>query len=113
MDNLLENAGIMAISFLAIYACKKILEHYDLKRTKFCEDKKVYKAADEFVHGAPSDNVKVLLASCLDFDEEDVEKILSRSIPHRTDKDGGYRVFIKAVNEVLGEDVYSEQFHTH
>jgi len=113
MDSFLENVGLMAISFLVIYVYKKILEYYDFKRSSLYENDKVYKAANEFVHGASSDDVKVILESCFDFDEEDSEKILSRSIPYRTDKDGGYRAFIRSVNKVLGEDVYSERIHTH
>jgi len=113
MDSFLENVGLLAICFIIIYGYKKAVEYYSLKRLSFHEDEKVYKAADEFVHGAPSDDVKVILASCFDFNEKDAEEILSRSIPHRTDKDGGYRAFIRTVNKVLGEDVYSERFPTH
>lgn len=113
MDSFLENVGILAIAFVIIYGYKKIQEYYYLKWLSFHEDEKVYKAADEFVHGAPSDDVKVILASCFDLDEKGAEEILSRSIPHRTDKDGGYRAFIRSVNKVLGEDVYSERCHTH
>lgn len=113
MDSFLANVGLMAICLVIIYGYKKMVEYYDLKRLSFYKDQKVYKAADEFIQGASSDDVKVLLASCCDFDEKDAEKILSRAIRHRTDKDGGYRAFIRSVNKVLGEDVYSEQCRTH
>jgi len=113
MDSLLANTGFFAICFLIIYVYKKMMEYYDLKRSYFYEDEKIYKAADEFVHGASSDNIKAIFANCFDFDEKDTEKILLWAIPHRTDKDGGYRVFIKSVNKVLGLDVYSERCHTH
>ena len=112
MDSFLENVGLVAISFLVIYIEKKISEYYYFKQLSFYESDKIYKAADEFIHGASFDDVKAILEKCLDFDEEDIEKILSQSIPHRTDKDGGYRAFIKTVNKVLGEDVYSEHCHT-
>ena len=112
MDNFLENVGLVAISFLIIYIAKKISEYYNFKQLSFYEDDRIYKAADEFIHGVSSDDVKVILGKYLDFDEEDIEKILSQSIPHRADKDGGYRAFIKTVNKVLGEDVYSEHCHT-
>jgi len=113
MDSFLANVGLLAIAFAVIYIYKKVLEWYDYKHSGFYADKKVYKAADEFVHGASSDDVKVILAGCFDFDEGDAEKILSLSIPHRTDKDGGYRVFIRSVNKVLGEDIYDEKRHIH
>lgn len=66
----------------------------------------VYKAAYEFVHGAASDNVKSLLTGCFDIDREDADKIMMCSLPHRTDKDGGYRVFIRSVNRALGAEIY-------
>jgi len=113
MDSILENVGILAIAFMIIYGYIKINEYYYLKRLSFYEDEKVYKAAEEFVSETPSDDVKVILANCCDFDEKNAEEILSRSISHRTDKDGGYRAFIRSVNKVLGEDVYSERRYTH
>ncbi|MBC3888453.1 hypothetical protein GH810_09050 [Acetobacterium paludosum] len=112
MDVFLENVGMLAIAFVIIYGYKKILEYYEFKRSGFYENEMVYQAADEFVLGAASDEVKDLLISCFDFDREDVDEILSRSLPHRTDKDGGYQAFITSVNKVLGIDVYSE-CHTH
>lgn len=113
MDSFFENVGMLAIAFVIIYGYKKILEYHDFKYSGFYENEKVYKAADEFVQGAASDDVKAILASCFDFDNEDADEILSRSFPHRTDKDGGYREFIKSVNRVLGVDVYSEQCRAH
>lgn len=113
MYSFLENVGLLAIAFVIIYGYKKIKEYYYFKQSSFCENEKVYKAADDFVLGASSDDVKAILANCLDFDIEDVEEILSRSISHRTDKDGGYRAFIRSVNKVLGADIYSEQHHIH
>lgn len=113
MDSFLANVGLLAIAFVIIYGYKKIQDYYYFKHLSFYENEKVYKAANEFVHGASSDDVKAILASCSDFDEEDAEEILSRALPRRTDKDGGYRAFIRSVNKVLGEDVYSEQCHTH
>lgn len=113
MNTFLENVGLIAICFLIMYGIKKIMEYYDYKHSVYYASEKVYKAANKFASGAPSDDVKSLLESCIDFDDEDAEKILSCSFPHRNDKDGGYCVFIKSVNKVLGEDVYSEQSHSH
>ncbi len=109
MDNFLQNVGLLAIALVIMYGYKKIVEYYDLKRSSFLADEQVYQAAAEFVHGASSDDVKAILAGCFDFDEEDAAEILSRSIPHRTDKDGGYRAFIRSVNQVLGADIYNER----
>ncbi|SHL74353.1 hypothetical protein SAMN02745136_05600 [Anaerocolumna jejuensis DSM 15929] len=106
MDGFYGNIGILAVTLAIIYGCKKILEYYDYKYSGYYENTKVYKAADKFVHGAASDDVKSLLTSCFDFDREDADEILRRSLPHRTDKDGGYRRFIKSVNRVLGARVY-------
>ena len=113
MDSSLGNIGFMVICFVIIYGYKKLLEYYDMKCSSFYEDNKIYQAADEFIHGAVSNDVVNLLTCCIDFDEKDADKILSQSIPHKTDRDGGYHVFIKSVNEVLGADIYSEQCHTH
>jgi len=59
------------------------------------------------------DVVKTILSDCLDFDAECAEEAMSLSIPHRPDRDGGYKALIRAVNNVLGEDVYDAKHCTH
>jgi hypothetical protein len=113
MDSFLANVGMLAIAFAIIYIYMKILEWHDDKYSGFYEDEKVYQAANEFVRGVPADDVKALLAGCFNFDEGDAEEIISMSVPHRNDKDGGYKAFIRSVNKVLGEDVYNEKRHAH
>lgn len=113
MNNFLEDVGLIAIFFSIVYVYLKILDYYELKRLEVHEDKKVYIAADKFVHGAPYDEVKDILASCFDFDEQDAETIWLLSITHITDKDGGYRAFIRSVNEVVGKSIYDERYLTH
>jgi 3-deoxy-D-manno-octulosonate 8-phosphate phosphatase KdsC-like HAD superfamily phosphatase len=113
VNGFLANVGLLAIAFVVIYAYKKIQDYYYFKHSAFYENERIYEAAHEFVRGVSVNDIKAILASCLDFDEEDAEKILSQALPHRTDKDGGYGAFIRSVNKVLGEDVYSEQCHTH
>jgi hypothetical protein len=113
MDSFLENVGILAIAFVIIYAYKKVQEYYKFKYLDIYEDKKIYMAADAFSHGAASEDVISLLTSCFEFEKEDADEILKRSLPHRTDKDGGYREFIKSVNKVLGIDVYSQQYRNN
>jgi len=113
MNSFWGNVGLLAVTFVIAYGYKKIIEYYHFKYSGFYENEKVYKAADEFAHGATSDNVKAILTSCFDFDEEDAENILADSLPHRLDSDGGYREFIKSVNKVFGVNVYSERNRTH
>lgn len=113
MDSFLENVGILAIAFLVVYIYKKILEWYDYKRSGFYEDEKVYKAADEFAHGSPSDDIKAILSGCFDFDEESAERIISLANSRKNHRDGGYRAFIRAANKVLGADVYDEKHSKH
>jgi len=113
MNSFWGNIGLLAITFLIGYGYKKILEYYHFKYSGFYENETVYKAADEFAHGATPDNVKAILTNCFDFDEEDAENILAESLPHRLDNDGGYHAFIKSVNKVFGVELYSESYHTH
>ncbi|MCR6547143.1 hypothetical protein NVS47_16775 [Dehalobacterium formicoaceticum] len=113
MESFLANIGILAIAFVIIYIYQKMLEWHDSKQSSFYEDKKVYQAADEFAHGASSNEVKALLTACYALDEGDMEKIMSMSMPHKADKDGGYRSFIRSVNHVLGEDIYDEKRRKH
>lgn len=68
---------------------------------------KVYQAARDFAQGAPSDNIKELLLSCIDFDKEDVERLLLDADKYRNDIDGGYNAFINIVNLILKTDAYS------
>lgn len=110
MHGFLENVGLLAIFFAVTYGYKKILEYNDSRRIGLPENKKVYQAANEFVRGAETGNVKAILDECFEFEEEDIKKILSRAIPHRTDQDGGYRAFIRSVNKVVGDDLYDERY---
>ncbi len=113
MNSFLQNVGILTIEFLIIYIYKKILEWNDYRNSGFYEDEKVYRAADEFAHGSPSDEIKAILSDCLELDEEGIEKIMSLSLPYRNGKTGKYQAFIKAVNKVLGADIYDEKYEKH
>ncbi len=110
--SILESIGLISISLLLLYIFKKIFECLS-ERTDYQADGRVYKAAGEFARGASSDDIRSVLANCIDFDERDAEEILSRALPHRADGDGGYGAFLKAVNEALGEDVYGEPRRAH
>lgn len=109
MDGFLVNAGILAIAFLIVYIYKKVLEWHDLNYSGFYEDEEVYKAADKFVEGAPPDEVKAILGECYSINKTDIEKIMTMAIQNRTDQDGDYRIFIRSVNKILGEDIYNEK----
>ena len=113
MRGFLEDFGFLAICFAVAYGYKKILEYCDLKRMALHEDEKVYRAAEEFARGVPSDEIGAVLSGCLGLEGADVGKILSRAIPHRTDRDGGYRALLRSVDRALGDDVYSGRRRTH
>lgn len=108
MNSFFENVGIIAIVLLLILVFKKMYDNEELKRAGYHEDEKVYQAADQFVQGLSPDHIKGILASCVDFDGQDAEAIILKASPHRTDKDGGYRAFIRSVNLVLGQEIYNE-----
>ncbi len=109
MDGFLVNVGILAIAFVIVYIYKKVLEWHDLKNSGFYGEEKVYKAADKFNKGASPDEVKAILSECYSINKTDIEKIMTAAIHSRTDKDRGYRIFIRSVNQVLGEDIYNEK----
>ncbi|EPR10564.1 hypothetical protein [Ruminiclostridium papyrosolvens] len=109
MESFLANVGLISIVIVIIFGYKKIRDYYYFNHSGFYENEKVYKAAEEFVYGASSSDVKAILKGCFDLSEEDAEEILSRSASHKNDKDRGYSAFIKSVNKLLGEEVYSEK----
>ncbi len=96
----LESMGLIAISLLVLYIIKKINDYIEWKRTGCQQNEKVYRAAGEFAQGASYQAVTNLLVRCIDFDEEDAAEVWAQSLPHRTDKDGGYGAFVKAANKV-------------
>lgn len=112
MENTFVNIGIFAVLSLIVYIYKKILEWHTYNRSSIYEDENVYRAADEFARGSSLDAVKSVLSDCLDFTKEYAEEVLKLSIPHRPDRDGGYKAFLRAVNKVLGEEAYDVKHHT-
>lgn len=109
MNAFLKDFGIFAIGLLICIVYKKYLDFYDAKRSVFLEDGNVYQAAEKFAGGASFREVSDLLMICHNFDEDNVKNILQQSFPHKAEKDGGYRFFIRAVNKELGEDIYKEK----
>lgn len=111
MDSYSKYFVILVIFLVIGIAYKKYLEFNDDKRWMFHKDDNIYKAAKKFAAGASLNEVKDILISCFDLNEKNAEDILTRSSPHKTDKDGGYRSFIRSVNKELGEDVYEEKYY--
>lgn len=111
MEGFLANVGMLAITFLVVYIYKKMLEWYDDTHSGAYADQRIYKAADEFSHGAPTENIIAILNSCIELNADDAKEILSLADPYKTDKDRGYKAFIRSVNMVLGEEVYDEKHH--
>ena len=113
MEGFLAKAGIISIVILVFFIIKKIDNYFYNKRSDglggnsiYVANDKVFKAARMFAQGASNEEVKKLILECIDFDEEDVDEILSLSEKHKSDGDGGYSFFLKAVNKILGEEVY-------
>jgi len=101
MENILMQLGIMTVAMAIIYLIKKIDDYYDDKKTGSELSDKVYRAARVFAEGGTELKVRSILINSIDFDSEDIDKILELAIQHRTDSDGGYRAFLDSVYQVL------------
>ena len=101
MNSILANIGILAIAFVIVYSYGKLLDYYDLKRPSELLSDNIYLAAKKFAEGASPEEVKTILTECDEIEEEAANKIIEQSFPHRKNKDGGYRAFIKSVHLVL------------
>lgn len=102
----LNNLAVFGVFLVLCLIYQRITAYYQLKYLGHTESSEVYQAAEEFVHGAASDEIASLLTSCPELDAEDAAQILSWSAVHRSDKDGGYHEFLKSVNTVLGVSIY-------
>jgi hypothetical protein len=71
---------------------------------------RVYQAAREFAQGEPIDKIEKLLLNCVDFDEDDVSKVVNSSKSYCDDVDGGYSAFINTVNLVLQTKAYRLEY---
>jgi hypothetical protein len=109
MDQLLKNIGLFAIFFAIVYGYKKMQEYYHMRQSGSYADENVYKAAEAFARGAPVKEVEDMLKGCFEFDQERAERVLSGAAQGGLNKDGGYRAFIRSVNNVLGEKAYDER----
>lgn len=109
MYGLFKVAGVIIIVLVILYIAKKVTVYLDLvKPTKSggYEDYAVYQAAQKFAQGTSPDEIRDILLGSYEFDQQRIEEILRLALPHRIDGDGGYRAFIEAVNQVLGEAIY-------
>ncbi|KYG97126.1 hypothetical protein ABEW24_24480 [Paenibacillus jamilae] len=110
MNEILTIAGLISIVLPVLHFVKKIYDFIDLQkvtRKDIYENYDVYKAAQKFALGTTVDEIREILTNSYELDENQVEETVLLALSHRNDTDGGYLVFIKAVNRVLGQEVYS------
>lgn len=106
---MLASWGMLSIVVTVLYGTKKVSDYRDLRRTEtlgYCEDCHIYKAARLFARGEPVRSIEDRLAKSYEFDPMRIQETLALALPHRSDLDGGYQAFLKAVNQVIGEEVY-------
>jgi hypothetical protein len=106
------NLGFFAALGILIFGYHKFLDYREMNRPCPQADERVYEAADAFIQGAASRKVAAMLQSCLDIGDSQVDSIIKTAMSHKTDRDGGYRAFIRLVNREFGEDVYSTHHRT-
>lgn len=101
MGVILSRTGFIAIILLVICLIKKLNDCFYEREIRSEVSDKVYQAARAFAEGESDEAVKSILIACIDFDEDDIDEVLSRSYLHRGDRDGGYQGFFKAAAKVL------------
>ncbi|MCE3202749.1 hypothetical protein [Paenibacillus sonchi] len=109
MEGLLRNTGLISILLVVLYSIKKLYDVADMRKAEMqgCyENKDIYKAARKFAQGAPEDEVREILSGSYELDGRQIEQTMLLALASRQDRDGGYAAFLKAVNQVLGEDRY-------
>ncbi|AHV97447.1 hypothetical protein [Paenibacillus sabinae] len=109
MNGLFKVTGVIIIVLVILYIAKKVSAYLNLVKPTISggyEDNAVYQAAQKFAQGVSHDEIRDILLGSYEFDQQRIEMILRLALPHRTDGDGGYRAFIEAVNQVLGEEIY-------
>ncbi|WP_058304295.1 hypothetical protein [Gorillibacterium timonense] len=112
MNEGLHILGLLCIILTVLYAAKRIAVRLEVQRLskgwgqRHYEENAVYRAARLFAAGGSAEELKRLLSDSYQFDSAKVEQILSLSYSGRVDHDYAYVNFIKAVNDVLGEEVY-------
>ncbi|MFD1774816.1 hypothetical protein [Paenibacillus rhizophilus] len=97
------------MALVILYIAKKVSVYRGMVKPTASggyEDYAVYHAAQKFAQGASLDEIRDILLSSYEFDQQRIEETMRLALPHRSDGDGGYRAFIKAVNQVLGEEIY-------
>ena len=101
MDGVLTKAGVIAIAVFIILIIKIIDNYVDDKKIGTELSDKVYQAAKAFSQGKSEDEVRNLMMGCIDFDEEDIEEVLSQAASHRSEEDGGRCAFIEEAKKVI------------
>ncbi|MNI02574.1 hypothetical protein D3C73_554560 [compost metagenome] len=109
MEGLLRNTGLISILLVVLYSIKKLYDVADMRKAGmqgWYENKEIYKAARMFAQGAPDDEIKGILSGSYELDDRQIGQAMLLALASRQDRDGGYAGFLKAVNQVLGEDRY-------
>lgn len=109
MDKFLITTGLISILLAVLYLVKKVYDYADMRSwgKRICyENYDIYKAAQKFALGTSSDEIKRILENSYELDDKQIEQTMILALPHRNDSDGGYKAFTKAVNRVLGEEIY-------
>jgi hypothetical protein len=101
MEVILSRTGLMAVLLLIICLIKKLNDCFYEREIRSEVSNKVYQAARAFAEGESDETVRAILITCIDFDEDDIDEVLSRSCLHRGDRDGGYQGFFNAAMKVL------------
>ncbi|ADO56573.1 hypothetical protein [Paenibacillus polymyxa] len=110
MNEILTIAGLILLVLAVLFSVKKIYDFIDMQKViqrDTYENYDIYRAAQKFAFGTPVDEIREILTNSYELDDKQIEETMLLALPHRTDTDGGYLAFIKAVNRVLGQDIYS------
>ncbi|QDY82607.1 hypothetical protein FQU75_03890 [Paenibacillus polymyxa] len=110
MNEILTMTGLILIVLVVLYSVKKIYDFIDMQnmiQRDIYENYEIYRAAQKFAFGTPVDEIREILTNSYELDDNQIKETMLLALPHRTDPDGGYLAFIKAVNWVLGQEIYN------
>ncbi|MNW28844.1 hypothetical protein D3C74_56830 [compost metagenome] len=112
MDEFLRGGGLLCTVLVVLYMAKRINAFMELVRMTrsselgHYEDRIVYMAARAFEEHKSTGNIKEILLESCQFDVATAERVLSLAKSNIGNQHGRYEAFLRAVNEVLGEEIY-------
>ncbi|MGZ0041225.1 hypothetical protein [Paenibacillus ottowii] len=109
MNEILRMTGLILTVLVVLYSVKKIYDFIDMRKMvqrDIYENYEIYRAAQKFAFGTPVDEITEILTNSYELDDNQIKETMLLALPHRTDPDGGYLAFIKAINRVLGQEIY-------